>query len=337
MSGYPPLDAWGGLPQHAAGAPAPQQAYPPIQPGAAGHPQQQAAAGGAPPPPPSYPLPAAPAPYQQAPASPYHAQQPASPYHQQQQPAGPYHAQQPAGPYQQQQPSSPYQQPPLQQHHHQQPQHPQPAGPSSGPGGEVAVIDRRFCLPQAVDLVLQETPTMGASSYGGDNFAVTDTQGRVYFYQAARTFSARDRRVLLDASGQPVVGMARKHLALKPTWLVYRGGSFSDAALVARVASNFSLAPSVSVYLNDGDAESDFKLRGDFRSKRFTFSQKLGGGRERAVAAVRRESRFASAAAFLAAAVARADKYFLSIEPGVDAAFIVALALLCDELFHDPE
>ncbi|GBF90352.1 hypothetical protein Rsub_02458 [Raphidocelis subcapitata] len=107
---------------------------------------------------------------------------------------------------------------------------------------------------------------MGAGSYGGDHFAVHDAAGRVYFMQAARSFSARDRRVLLDASGAPCVGMAQKMLSLKPTWLVYRGGAFDDASLVAQVKSHFTLmTPSVSVYLNDGDTESDFKLRGDFR------------------------------------------------------------------------
>jgi hypothetical protein len=29
------------------------------------------------------------------------------------------------------------------------------------------------------------------------------------------------------------------------------------------------------------------------------------------------------------------SKYFVTIEPGVDAAFVVALATLCDEIFHD--
>ena len=30
-----------------------------------------------------------------------------------------------------------------------------------------------------------------------------------------------------------------------------------------------------------------------------------------------------------------AQKYQITIEPGVDAAFVVALAVLCDEMFHD--
>lgn len=47
--------------------------------------------------------------------------------------------------------------------------------------------------------------------------------------------------------------------------------------------------------------------------------------------------RFASATAFMMAALTSADKYHLSIEAGVDAAFMVALAALADELFNDKE
>lgn len=32
-----------------------------------------------------------------------------------------------------------------------------------------------------------------------------------------------------------------------------------------------------------------------------------------------------------------AQKYFLTIEPGVDAAFVTALATLCDEIYNDKD
>lgn len=32
-----------------------------------------------------------------------------------------------------------------------------------------------------------------------------------------------------------------------------------------------------------------------------------------------------------------AQKYLLTIEPGVDAAFVTALATLCDEVYNDKE
>ncbi|KIZ03657.1 hypothetical protein MNEG_4300 [Monoraphidium neglectum] len=145
-----------------------------------------------------------------------------------------------------------------------------------------------------------------------------------------------DKRVLMDASGQSVVGMAKKLLSMKPTWIMYRGASFAQGTQVAVVKAHHSLTPSVSVYLNDGDKESDFKIRGNFRSKRFAITQKLGsGGQERPIAEVKKESKFSSVTAFLTSAMTAADNYFIHIEPGVDAAFIVAIAVLVDELFHD--
>jgi hypothetical protein len=69
----------------------------------------------------------------------------------------------------------------------------------------------------------------------------------------------------------------------------------------------------VSVYLNDGDTHSDFKVRGNFRAKNFSITQKMRGGGEREIARVQKESRFASASAFLMASLTNADKYLLHI------------------------
>lgn len=59
--------------------------------------------------------------------------------------------------------------------------------------------------------------------------------------QQASSFSLSDRRVLLDARGSPCAGLKRAHVALKPTWGVYRDANF--AAQVATVKVNFSMAP----------------------------------------------------------------------------------------------
>lgn len=91
----------------------------------------------------------------------------------------------------------------------------------------------------------------------------------------------------------------------------------------------------MSVFLNDGDSEADFKVKGDFRAKKFDVTLRLPNGKKREVAGVRKESRFASAGAFARALMTHADRYFVHIEAGVDAAFIVALAALADEMFND--
>lgn len=54
-------------------------------------------------------------------------------------------------------------------------------------------------------------------------------------------FSLSDKRVLCDATGAPVLGMARKHMTLKATWVIYRGGNFTQQ--VATVKANFGLTP----------------------------------------------------------------------------------------------
>jgi hypothetical protein len=90
----------------------------------------------------------------------------------------------------------------------------------------------------------------------------------------------------------------------------------------------------MQVYLNDGDKEEDFLIKGNFRAKHFEIIQKAGR-QERRIASVKKESKFSSATAFLKSQLTDADKYFVTIEAGVDCAFVVALGILCDELFQD--
>jgi hypothetical protein len=52
------------------------------------------------------------------------------------------------------------------------------------------------------------------------------------------------------------------------------------------------------VYLNDGDKEADFRIKGNFRGRKFDIIHCSPAG-ERVVASVKKESRFSSASAFL--------------------------------------
>jgi hypothetical protein len=74
--------------------------------------------------------------------------------------------------------------------------------------------------------------------------------------------------------------------------------------------------------------QDDTQYQHAFSAKKFVFSRKLPGGREAEVARVEREGRFASTAAFVSAALTDAHRYYLTIQPGYDVAFVVALALV---------
>lgn len=62
------------------------------------------------------------------------------------------------------------------------------------------------------------------------------------------------------------------------------------------------------------------------------------GGEERVVATIKREGRFASAGAMLRRRM-NEDKqhYYVDVQPGMDAAFVVALVMVADEMDHDGE
>ena len=91
----------------------------------------------------------------------------------------------------------------------------------------------------------------------------------------------------------------------------------------------------LQIYLNDGDKEEDFLIKGNFKNKHFQFFQLLRKGKDpRPIAKVEKESSFASTTAFLRNQLLDTSTYYLTIEPGVDCAFIAALATLCDEIFN---
>lgn len=53
------------------------------------------------------------------------------------------------------------------------------------------------------------------------------------------------------------------------------------------------------------------------------------------IASIKKESTFSSGASFMRNQVYDKQSYVASVQPGVDAAFIVALAVLADEFHHD--
>ena len=80
---------------------------------------------------------------------------------------------------------------------------PQEPAPAPSP---VAVVSPQFCAPHAVPL----TVTKKAISLSGGDFVVTDANGAEMLRVNGAIFSVHDRRVLLDAAGQPLLSMREK-------------------------------------------------------------------------------------------------------------------------------
>ncbi|GKD65298.1 LURP-one-related 10-like protein [Tanacetum coccineum] len=77
---------------------------------------------------------------------------------------------------------------------------------TSYPNPPSAIVSPHFLAPYPVDLTIVRK----LMSLSDGNFAVTDVNGNVMFKVKAKHFSIRDRRVLLDASGVPVLSFQKK-------------------------------------------------------------------------------------------------------------------------------
>jgi uncharacterized protein YxjI len=152
----------------------------------------------------------------------------------------------------------------------------------------------------------------------------------------ASAFSLSQRRVLVDATGRPVLSMARKIMSMHKKWYMYRGGSTNGTRVATIEPKLLTLSPNINVYLNDGDKIPDFKIRGDFLARNFDVYQLgTGGCGERLVASVRKQSRFQSISSYIKQSSYNKQTYNVTLQPGVDAAFVVGLCVAVDEHYRD--
>ena len=201
-------------------------------------------------------------------------------------------------------------------HHHQH------AMPMSA-----AIIDNRYCIGAPTQLILQEQ-----YSFSGDDFTAYDHSGRLWFKIDAAAFSWSQRRTLIDCYGMPVACISRKHMSLHGTWNLYRGDG--SQLLCTIKPPIMSLRPKIKVYLGGrDDGEPEYVAYGNFLAKKFQIC-KVVGGQEVVVAEAQKESSFASFSSYFNSSNG-IHRYFLTIQPNVDAAFIVALCATIDEIFHD--
>ncbi|KAL8501936.1 hypothetical protein ACS0TY_021168 [Phlomoides rotata] len=76
------------------------------------------------------------------------------------------------------------------------------------PMSQVAVISPQFCVGYPVDLIIsRKMMTLEDGTFG-----VTDVNGNMMFKVKDKVFSMHDRRVLLDAAGNPLLTFQQKLL-----------------------------------------------------------------------------------------------------------------------------
>jgi len=190
----------------------------------------------------------------------------------------------------------------------------------------ICATEPRFCLQTPVQLRLREK----LWSFSGDDFKITDANTGVLFFQCqGKVFSLREKKVLRDNYGQPVLNLKEQLLSFTDKFKVYAGDN-SDRE-ICRLNSKLSFVKAkLTTHFTDviTHRQRGIVLKGDWRDKRcmiFLGEPKQGG------IPIAKIYRPTSGRSLLFGV----DDYIVEIAPGVDIALMVIICIALDEHQRD--
>ncbi|CAJ1809866.1 unnamed protein product [Sphenostylis stenocarpa] len=205
------------------------------------------------------------------------------------------------------------------------PAEPQPSASALMPALPTTVIGPQFCAPYPVDLaVVKKVMTISDG-----NFVVADVNGKVVFKVKGSLMTLRDRRVLVDATGHPLVTLRRKIMSAHDRWQAFRGESTEAKDLIFSLkrSSLIQFRTKLDVFLANNTKEDicDFKVKGSWLERSCTV---YAGESNNIVAQMHKKHTVQSI-------LIGKDNFMVTVYPNVDYAFIVALIVILDEINED--
>ncbi|KZV33113.1 protein LURP-one-related 10-like [Dorcoceras hygrometricum] len=161
------------------------------------------------------------------------------------------------------------------------------------------------------------------------SFGVTDVNGNVMFRVKGKLLSIRDRRVLYDVSGTPLITFHQKMLSAHRRWVAFRGDSTDSKDLLFSVkkSSLLQMRTKLDVFLasNHSESSSDFRIEGSWLER----SCVIYAGKSSNIVAQMHRRHSAQSILF------GKDTFGVTVYPNVDYAFIVALVVMLEEINED--
>lgn len=186
----------------------------------------------------------------------------------------------------------------------------------------VPVIGPQYCVPYPVDLAIVKK----VLTISDGNFVVTDINGNVIFKVKGKLLSLRDRRVLLDGAGNPIVTLREKIMSAHDRWQVFRGESVEPNNLVFTVkrSSIIQLKTKLHVFLANNTTENvcDYKIEGSWSERSCLI---YAGDSSTVVAQMHKKHTVQSI-------LIGKDNFSVTVYPNIDYAFIVALIVILDDI-----
>ncbi|KAG6487439.1 protein LURP-one-related 8-like [Zingiber officinale] len=163
--------------------------------------------------------------------------------------------------------------------------------------------------------------------FHGDGFTVFDAKGNLAFRVENYPSASRAEIVLMDADGKPLLTIRRKKLSLGDHWLIYDGEAATNPQFAVKKHVNLIGSRSL-VHVTaccPGAAKSclSYEVEGSYSRRCCT----VYDHRRRQLAQIMRKE--ASPGVALGA-----DVFRLIVEPGLDAAFAMAVVILLDQMFE---
>ncbi|ORX86173.1 DUF567-domain-containing protein, partial [Anaeromyces robustus] len=193
--------------------------------------------------------------------------------------------------------------------------------PISKPKKDVVCVDQRFVFQQPLTLILREK----IFCFSGDDFSIKDPSGVEYFRCKGKLFSIRDKKILYDLYGQPILNIQHTIFTIKGNIKIYADDS--DKSLLASInkKSFISIKKFIIEYYNKATEKTQYL---DMKCDFFSFTCGIFDGHEKEGAPM-----IAKVSKRLDAKLLLTDRenYYLQIAPGVDAALMVAIAICFDE------
>lgn len=200
----------------------------------------------------------------------------------------------------------------------------QPAAPARAPTGQNP-FKAQFCYQQRTEFKVKEK----MFSLSGDGFSIKEVQsGQSYFKVKGNALALiSEKKTLLDANGNPVYTLKEAPISLRGRMHIADASSKQDVITLRKKGFIPGLGTStVQCWMgSQDDGDPYMEVKGNILRKSFNVTEVASG---RTICSVKRKTTVQSL-------LLENDSYVVSVEPGVDAALMVVLAVALDESYRD--
>ena len=194
----------------------------------------------------------------------------------------------------------------------------------SMPRNPIVATNTCFAYPYQINLFLQEK----IYSWTGDDFNITDMYGTPFFRCGGRAFSFKQKKVISDLYGMPIYNIKHELFSLRGRFKLYYGDAGDKIMASIDPVNTFGSIHSVS-FFNIATGRNDYlELACDLVGSRCGIFH--GSARGGAPLICRINKQYDAKNYFY-------DKqnYVVEIAPNVDAALMIGLGIIFDELKND--